>query len=401
MKVKLLKFEQNDLMRANSITKLCFFDGNNDDVYDDVKKRTLKLLESNPWLGSKLVKEKKEIKMEFDESIAPQELLDKILSNDTKLCIDDSLEYSKMLSSIKNNVVGTGKELVKTGELVTKISLLSHKINNTSGLVVLFSISHVVADGYTYYKLLNAFFDPSQISVMNYRRKFEAVDKIEDFIGKINYNFVSSAAMIINVLKNMLFGKKNQYFSRFVDEQKVNTLKETYANDRKSKFPFISTNDVITSHFCRATNSRLALSAINLRNRIEGVNNEDAGNYEFVLLLDKKHYQTPEAIRKVLSSKGKFKANNGKMPSIIEALRSNITVITNASSFIEDYCLGDLKQILHLPVFKPEGVYCDFAAVYKTKDNKRAVFYFGKNTSAHKYLENSALGETVSQSLFR
>lgn len=401
MKVKLLKFEQDYLIRANSISKLCFFEGNNDSVYDDIKNRTLKLLKANPWLSSKLIREKKEIKMEFDEASSPADLLDEILINDPDLCIDTKLEYSTMLSAIEKHVVGTGKELIKSGERVTKISLLSHKLNNSSGLVVLFSISHVVADGYTYYKLLNAFFDPSQISAMNYTRKFESVAKIEDFIGKANYKFILSKTMIINVVKNILFGKKNQYFSRFIDERKVNAIKEAYTNDPKSKFPFISTNDIITSSFCNATNSRLALSAINLRNRIEGIGDQDAGNYEFVLLLDKEHYATPEAIREVVSSNDTFDANNGKMPSVLEALRSNITVITNASSFIDDYHLGELPQIMHLPIFKPDNVYCDFAAIYKTEGNNRAVFYFGKNTPVQTYLATSELGDKVSESLFR
>jgi hypothetical protein len=81
--------------------------------------------------------------------------------------------------------------------------------------------------------------------------------------------------------------------------------------------------------------------------------------------------------------------------------RWNITLVTNASSFIEDYKLDDLKQILHLPIFKPNSIFCDFAVIYKAKDNRRAIFYFGKNTSIAKYLENSELGETVSESLFR
>lgn len=67
MIVKLLKFEQTELMRENSITKVCFFDGNNDMVYTDVRERVLKLLELNPWLASRLIKEKKEVMMEFDE----------------------------------------------------------------------------------------------------------------------------------------------------------------------------------------------------------------------------------------------------------------------------------------------------------------------------------------------
>lgn len=56
MNIKLFKFEQIDIMRENSISKICFFEGYSDTIYDDVKQRVLKLLELNPWLASKIIK---------------------------------------------------------------------------------------------------------------------------------------------------------------------------------------------------------------------------------------------------------------------------------------------------------------------------------------------------------
>jgi hypothetical protein len=94
MKKELLKFEQTAMMQENSITKLCFFEGHGNNTYADVKERVIKLLESNPWLASKLIKEKQEVMMEFDETQAPEELIGNILFKDIDLCIDESMEYS-------------------------------------------------------------------------------------------------------------------------------------------------------------------------------------------------------------------------------------------------------------------------------------------------------------------
>ena len=117
--------------------------------------------------------------------------------------------------------------------------------------------------------------------------------------------------------------------------------------------------------------------------------------------MDKEQYKTPEAIRRTLTSEGQFEAYSEIMLGVLEALKCNLTTVTNAARFIEDYKLGDLKQILHLPIFDPKTVPCDVAAIYKAKDNRRAIFYFGKMTTAKQYLENSELGEKVSESLFR
>ena len=104
MRIKLLKFEQTEMMRENSISKICFFEGHGDNIYEDVKGRVLKLLESNPWLASKIIKEKKEVMMEFDESKTPKELIDDILIQDMGLCIDESMDYPLMRKAIEKHV---------------------------------------------------------------------------------------------------------------------------------------------------------------------------------------------------------------------------------------------------------------------------------------------------------
>ena len=103
MKVKLLKFEQTAMMQENSITKICFFEGHGDNIYADVKERILKLIELNPWLASKLIKENKEVMMEFDETKTPEELVESILKNDTDFCIDESMEYSQLVKAINKH----------------------------------------------------------------------------------------------------------------------------------------------------------------------------------------------------------------------------------------------------------------------------------------------------------
>lgn len=95
MKIKLLKFEQTEMMRENSISKICFFEGFGDNIYNDVKERVFKLMELNPWLASKLIKENKEVMMEFDEGKTPEELIDDILIQDMDLCIDETMDYNQ------------------------------------------------------------------------------------------------------------------------------------------------------------------------------------------------------------------------------------------------------------------------------------------------------------------
>ena len=43
----------------------------------------------------------------------------------------------------------------------------------------------------------------------------------------------------------------------------------------------------------------------------------------------------------------------------------------------------------------------DAGVIYKAKEGRRAILYFGKQTSVEDYLKHSELAETVSESLFR
>jgi len=84
----------------------------------------------------------------------------------------------------------------------------------------------------------------------------------------------------------------------------------------------------------------------------------------------------------------------------LEALRCNLATITNAASFIEDYKLGEVGQLLHIPILNPKTVPLDIGFIYKAKEGRRAILYFGEQTSADDYVENAELGETVCASLF-
>jgi len=61
--------------------------------------------------------------------------------------------------------------------------------------------------------------------------------------------------------------------------------------------------------------------------------------------------------------------------------------------------------LLGVPVFWPALVIdrqlLAAQLALKAKENRRAIFYFGKSTSAEEYLQSSELGEKVSEGLFR
>lgn len=86
-----------------------------------------------------------------------------------------------------------------------------------------------------------------------------------------------------------------------VSEAKVAEAKARAAAGGEVKF--VSTNDVITSHFCNATRARVAMMVVNMRGKISlDIGDRHAGCYEGCLLLDAANYSTPASVRKCLAA---------------------------------------------------------------------------------------------------
>ena len=89
--------------------------------------------------------------------------------------------------------------------------------------------------------------------------------------------------------------------------------------------------------------------AINFRNKPEGLNNDDAGNYEGAILYDKGMYANAQSIRKSLISQPYIGLSKA-LPSFSEGASCQMALITNWSSFCEEIYFTHASQVYHLPI---------------------------------------------------
>jgi len=101
-----------------------------------------------------------------------------------------------------------------------------------------------------------------------------------------------------NFFLKFICGKKSKVMAFKTDENKVNTVKELRIGKGSD---YVSTNDCMVTNFGKASNTRVLMYAINWRNRINCVDENDSGNYEGGLLFDPTGYETPNMIRKTLN----------------------------------------------------------------------------------------------------
>lgn len=236
---------------------------------------------------------------------------------------------------------------------------------------------------------------------MRATRNQEASEKVADAVGKKEYDFMFSVPLICNVLKGMVFGKKAECFAFYVDPDKVKKAKAEVTANPTEGVDCVSTNDILTSSFAKTIRARLCMMAINCRNRIEGIVDADAGNYEAALLYDEEKYGRPSSIRKTLQKGPPFLTTVKPLPGFWEGCLCTLGQITNWATFAGDLVFEGCEQQLHLPMYATGVIPFDCAIVFRPMPGKLAVMYFAKTVGREELLSNCELGEPVSTKVFQ
>lgn len=323
------------------------------------------------------------------------------ISNDKSLCAlnsTDDINHIMTTVATSNALVDTGYSLLNHNDRVLARFTLFQTACQNAALVV--SISHSVVDGYTYYQILQMLSRDAEILELSPVRKHEIAKSAQDASGRDEFNYMKRPSSIMNFLRMMLCSKRAHCEAFILDQEKVKQIKDSYNGTSPS---FVSTNDIVTSTFGKATRSRVMYMAINWRNRMEGLSSKDAGNYETVLLYDPEGYETAGKIRESLEQEPPLlRKSSMPLPGFCESLHSRVTMITNwaFSNFTGDLQLleepGTSTVLLHLPAYKPTDSPMNFAVVFRARKDTVAVVYFLTDVTAHDLREAGApLGESL------
>jgi len=220
-------------------------------------------------------------------------------------------------------------------------------------------------------------------------------------------SYCVTAILGLCCIKSMLCGSKAKFGANFVDEHKVKELKDGTEHER------ISTNDILTSAFSRATRSDLTLMAINLRKRVKETDDIDAGNYSLVVLYDTEGSASPSVIRQSLNEGPPFTRKGGKpLPGFFKTINLKVAMITNWAfpQFQADMALlsadgeNNVPLELHLPIpYHPKQVAFPIGVIFRPRAGKLGILYGGapRNMSGDGLITAGApIGERISSEMF-
>ena len=325
--------------------------------------------------------------------------------------INREARYEDLVKATGGNpllAVQNGTETSDRKARVTKLVIVScyssgnnnNNNNNNSGstssreFALIFSMSHAVADGHDYYKLFHMIAGPAPVEALDPRRVQEYETREAEWTGEKDYKWLTGVGMIKGVLNGLLCGPKASWCCYMVDDAKVREAKARAVVTKKQgeDVSFVSTNDVITSHFCNATNARVAMMVTNMRGKINlPVTDLHAGNYSGCLLLDPQNYCDPAKVRNCLTAGFPFTRQTPSSPLPGACGRVTMALITSWASFPFELQLetessptqtqplegsGIYSQDLHLPCMAMPDM-MDVAIVFKPKvtRNNYHLFY--------------------------
>eukprot|EP00970_Alexandrium_tamarense_P006211 scaffold1052_cov198-Alexandrium_tamarense.AAC.29 len=394
-----------------AITTVTFFkNGDVKQSFDWLKDRLTLICKANPWLTGRLVKNKKihtNLLLATPQPVTEEDV-DAILCNDENVLselseINSNTKYDVLVEKLLKSkaVVGPGYKLIGKDSRVARFTLFPAAEGQ---MVLVFSMTHAVSDGFTYYSILSML--SGEIEELSSIRKHDFVPASLDAIGRKEEKYMKSTSFLICCIRSMMCGSKAKIDTRFVDTDKIVKWKESV------KVGFISTNDIITSTFAQATRSDIMLMAINLRNKVKEADDTDAGNYELAIVHDAKSSAKPQLIRQTLQEGPPFNRKGDKaLPGFFKTIGCKVSMITNWAfpQFKANLKLFDANGVkdipihLHLPIYNPKDIAFPLAIVFKPCAGRLAVMYGGSprvlNYDRLREVE-APVGEQVNSSMF-
>ena len=277
-----------------------------------------------------------------------------------------------------------------------RVTLVPCATNPNESFAIVYQLSHTAGDGATYYKLMEMLCSEDKdedddnettIAELIPERIKESKNMQIDILGATEENFLTSFGFslmtMLGLIKNQFKGHIPVEYT-FIDPVHVETLKQSSSGKVDSSgitVPYVSTNDILTSHILTNSKSVHGMMAINWRNRLKGHTSLHAGNYENFIFYRKQDAFEPELIRESLLD-GKYKravTTDMAFPSWYEVVNSTFTCVTNWSTFAKPNVIGNCVEDVHFPVILAEAVPSHklrmFIIFRSGRDNKIGICY--------------------------
>ena len=405
--IQLLKDEGGGLLMEEGITTVTFYTGNFRSSSEAVRAQFAQVVAANPWLAGRLVKEKGGVLVRH-----PVNTDGMIESLFTATSADDAsaafkhtprtayVDICTEMYKSKVVVVGSGYSLLGKDKPLTLLTLAE---SAPGAFALIFSMSHVVGDGRTYYEILKMLQPGAAVRELPSTRVMTFSESMKDMCGRKELEWVDSASaafMYTFAMLPLMMGcaKKPRCYAFSLDAERLAAAKAEGA--AAGGVPYVTTNDILTSGFFNECNARIGMMGLDCRDRVPGISKDLAGNYVSALVLGPEVFATPATLRKMYASTP-YKTTVRPRPGCCCGNKT-FAMVTNWSSFAGAIVpLEGCEMVVHLPVKNPAYVLWDLMIPFTSgPQGEKGVIIWTVSADEAGLRQALPVGESVSKELF-
>ena len=378
--VRLLYYETTYCMGLPAISSLTIFKGAA--PTEDLRVRLSDITKANPWLSGRLVRRPgKKVTLEYNPgsssiSPCPAVPLDEIPVGTVDLCAP----YDAMMASICETraVVPLGRKLVNVegdGGRLFRVTLIHGVVKGDPCFALFVSMSHVIADGHSYYSVLNMLSRSALVVSLSPERKCMFDTLVPKLLGEDAIAFYrNSLASAVKRLYHTYLTRQAPARVFLIDPKKCEKTKRGGSGE----VAFVSTNDITTSSFLNLSNTDVGSMVINLRGRVPELLDSDAGNYMAGILFLPDDFRFPSLVRKALQNGFRRASRTPPRPLPMgwARFRAKMAIATNWASFFNGLELRGCTQLAHLPLNPPQPPLHSLAVFFRPRPGELAVLVY-------------------------
>ena len=347
-----MKEQGSVMMSFGGVSTATFFEGVAPISY--LRQRVAAIVAANPWVTSMLARDQSRGVLHLEPHCETAEFITVIHGGEDLWtgCLGDSVSWL-----MNTHCVGTGHQSLDKAEVLFKVIVFVED----ERFVLVTSMSHMLADGHTYYEVHNMLAPSAAVRSLN-RQLVDIADAEAEALGWEETAVLGTDACTDGMARNAMKGYPRPLFF----EINTTAVAAAKAELKVGEVPFVSTNDVLTAAFFASSAPHLGMMAVDLRPRLGGLDDDSAGNYENAVYYTVDDY-SPECIRKSLTAGRIRRVSTCALP-VDHLIDGRISLVTNWSTFARKQTMGfeGCELVTHLPVQNAEG-FRDYAVIFQLR----------------------------------
>jgi hypothetical protein len=350
--ITLLPLELTSGLLQSSLSTITFLDGDYVSISKQLQARVDAVIELNPWLSGWIAKAKDDTELKLwydptgqDRTPHPLQVLEPgiiPLTRHTKY-----QQYHDLCSDFDVKVPTTA-QLVGKNTPLWKIRVIPDAAAPTTQFAVVVSMSHVLGDAHTFYKLYGMLSTTGDIAALNPIRHPQFHDQAVQRLGK-------DECYYLNKSNPTMWEKRGDGNDDDPTEILIFTIKNEWLQTRQQELEGddVDPTTILLSQFFQWIEPTVGFLAHPLRESLPILGDLDAGNYQNPIPYTSMDYATPTLIQESLQTGKRSSHNSQPLPKW--SLRQNSTY-----AFGVDWArFSNIRfGIKHIPLFDTHDLQC-------------------------------------------